>query len=1168
MSAAAADAEGDYLDYQDLTLPLDPKLIFEAPPQHFQAIVYVKHQHELLDKAIRSWVRKARECQSDSLNDLELQISVLAQGAARGADGSILEVVRGNNWTHQQRLMQALFSIGPDLQKCPLEAIPSLLKYLHSMVLYPVEECIATIENTIKSQIAHSVFDTKKEKCKAIYALCGTLNHAIALKESFILEKTYFARFSHSLGLPVTLRDLETLEPIKSTPGQKAGYLFHRNRNGEWSRQYFYIQPKGMLMQFAKGKDIQVANLNQTLLRTINVDSRDYVFEICSIEVYLMESILQASTKIEFEEWKAALFYWHPPDDDIPRIDTLKISTPPLKNIMPRQRFTSLTGRTSEQSVITPKPRVSVESPVVIRGELFVLDLRSRPMNSQNKIATWKRIQCCIRSDGHFAQYNIGETENPFETIPLAETLRTHIWPLDGSLFSKKHCFSIKTSHDVNYYTVSQKRTSMDQEIFNTWLYALKSYAKPEVFGANEESEYRLYRTFWIIVNDGRRLPKDLEAYCEIMLDDQRRARTSTRTKSIKGSETDSPFWRDSFEFTDLAEFTKGITINVIQAKGNKLIPFGRTDIPVRSSEDCDEGWYPIIHMNDRTRSTEHPGDLRLKLRYEEQIVLPLANYEEIIDIIVNFRENNVISRLAERVTDLESFSRNVLRILEGKGLAVTWLNTLIDEEIAEASPTRINTLFRGNTLLTKALDAYMRLVGTEYLDDTLGDILRSICKNKVACEVDPSRLEKNEDLKTQWRILMLHTRNCWRAVTESVHHFPKELLKVFSHLQRRLTEKFSEPASNGSQSPEPEHVAGLARYTGVSGFVFLRLICPAILGPKLFYIVREHPEVRAHRTLTLIAKSLQGLANLVTFGTKESWMVPMNEFITMADSPSGYLSSSNSVRSLPMHPPHSPGSTHSSLFRTNTKNGNPGSNTSNSGSGDGLTLGQYSMAPLPSPSSQTRPILRNLSNSSNNSSSSNSKDSVPFPTGHIDQATLDRNRDMPMLPHLIDLGKELAHFSTTVVRVVPPPTQSYDDGAHDQDGKDVDGFDRNEGGGNGEDEGDENDILRVMWRACWDVIETIQERVQLSVEMEEKRLRAMGGSNNGEMGSGGGRGNMMPPPYSISKISREGYREGEETYVVYEQYEGHEHESFESYNRGYDSDDESFGQHSGHDLM
>lgn len=91
-------------------------------------------------------------------------------------------------------------------------------------------------------------------------------------------------------------------------------------------------------------------------------------------------------------------------------------------------------------------------------------------------------------------------------------------------------------------------------------------------------------------------------------------------------------------DYRDLAEFTKGITINVIQAKGNKLIPFGRTDIPVRNSEDCDEGWYPIMHMNDRTRSAEHLGDLRLKLKYEEQIVLPLVNYEEIMDVCLRWQ--------------------------------------------------------------------------------------------------------------------------------------------------------------------------------------------------------------------------------------------------------------------------------------------------------------------------------------------------------------------------------------------------------------------------------------------------------------------------------------------------------------------------------------------------
>ncbi|KAF9921635.1 hypothetical protein BGZ65_010200, partial [Modicella reniformis] len=39
------------------------------------------------------------------------------------------------------------------------------------------------------SQVAQNVFDTKKEMCGAIYALSGTLNYAIAIKESFILDK-------------------------------------------------------------------------------------------------------------------------------------------------------------------------------------------------------------------------------------------------------------------------------------------------------------------------------------------------------------------------------------------------------------------------------------------------------------------------------------------------------------------------------------------------------------------------------------------------------------------------------------------------------------------------------------------------------------------------------------------------------------------------------------------------------------------------------------------------------------------------------------------------------------------------------------------------------------------------------------------------------------------
>jgi len=69
-------------------------------------------------------------------------------------------------------------------------------------------------------------------------------------------------------------------------------------------------------------------------------------------------------------------------------------------------------------------------------------------------------------------------------------------------------------------------------------------------------------------------------------------------------------------------------------------------------------------------------------------------------------------------------------------------------------------------------------------------------------------------------------------------------------------------------------------RYTAVGGFLFLRFFAPAILGPKLFGIIDEYIEPKISRTLTLIAKTIQNLANLIHFGEKEPYMMDMNTFI------------------------------------------------------------------------------------------------------------------------------------------------------------------------------------------------------------------------------------------------------------------------------------------------
>ena len=66
----------------------------------------------------------------------------------------------------------------------------------------------------------------------------------------------------------------------------------------------------------------------------------------------------------------------------------------------------------------------------------------------------------------------------------------------------------------------------------------------------------------------------------------------------------------------------------------------------------------------------------------------------------------------------------------------------------------------------------------------------------------------------------------------------------MFGHLQEQVSLRW----------PSNQQV----RTRVVSGFMFLRLLCPAIIKPKSFNLVSDPPSPRAACTLLLVAKSLQ----------------------------------------------------------------------------------------------------------------------------------------------------------------------------------------------------------------------------------------------------------------------------------------------------------------------
>ena len=431
-----------------------------------------------------------------------------------------------------------------------------------------------------------------------------------------------------------------------------------------------------------------------------------------------------------------------------------------------------------------------------------------------------------------------------------------------------------------------------------------------------------------------------LETYCEILVENETKGKTSTQ----RGN---APFWTEDFHMPFLSHLKSGLTVQVIDHRRlTKDVILGHVDIPLLSlrRSDVHDGWFPILQpvaaqetsgdlgvldpasqlaaafavghvpmtptpsgvsaITPAARRTAendvHIGDVRLRVRYDELVVLPLDDYQAVRELVTDAEkgpELSVALSLAasgKQTSDdtspmpggvkpgsqdyLERIADNFVRIFQGEENVageetprlrlVDWISVLIKQEVQQVERTDANILFRGNTLLTKALDRYMRLIGQDYLEHMLGSLVATVHEEKVCCEVDPTKLDKGEDSKSQWKLLKYWTATFWRQIETNKESCPNELRKIFGYIRNCVVQRYG---WDGAQS---------ARYTCVSGFIFLRFLCPAVLNPKLFGLTKEFPDPRIQRTLTLITKSLQGLANLTRFGIKEPWMEPMNEFI------------------------------------------------------------------------------------------------------------------------------------------------------------------------------------------------------------------------------------------------------------------------------------------------
>ncbi|GAM22712.1 hypothetical protein SAMD00019534_058870, partial [Acytostelium subglobosum LB1] len=263
--------------------------------------------------------------------------------------------------------------------------------------------------------------------------------------------------------------------------------------------------------------------------------------------------------------------------------------------------------------------------------------------------------------------------------------------------------------------------------------------------------------------------------------------------------------------------------------------------------------------------STENKlGDVRLKLKYSEEVVLPLQSYMPLLRLLQNERLT-LVHILSNTSSNREQLASILIRVFEKSDRCVSLITSLTDKEIEITDNPDI--IFRGNSLATKSLDLYMKLIGLKYLAGTVGPLVKKIVKANKSCEIDPTKMAKGEDVKKNGKTLLKYVREMSRAIFASIDRCPKPMRQIFSAIQSKVRLRY----------PSDE----ITKYTAVGGFIFLRLMCPAIMAPKLFGLTLDHPNIKTTRTLILVAKSLQNLANLVEFSDyKEDFMKDMNLFV------------------------------------------------------------------------------------------------------------------------------------------------------------------------------------------------------------------------------------------------------------------------------------------------
>uniref|UniRef100_A0A7S4N4R9 Ras-GAP domain-containing protein n=1 Tax=Paramoeba aestuarina TaxID=180227 RepID=A0A7S4N4R9_9EUKA len=212
----------------------------------------------------------------------------------------------------------------------------------------------------------------------------------------------------------------------------------------------------------------------------------------------------------------------------------------------------------------------------------------------------------------------------------------------------------------------------------------------------------------------------------------------------------------------------------------------------------------------------------------------------------------------------IDSLSLSLVHLFETGGRSMELLTFMIEYEFGVC--TVANTLFRDNTIASKSLSAYNKMITVSYLRKTLRPLVYSLFYSDCSFELEQSKLGPGESLEENVKNVTAVVQMFMVKIFRSIETYPLSCRFICHQIMSKARKNF----------PHETHLP----YSLAGTFFFLRFICPAIVFPDKNGVWELEVPQKTRRALTIISKILQRLTvRESSVNIKEALMVPMKDF-------------------------------------------------------------------------------------------------------------------------------------------------------------------------------------------------------------------------------------------------------------------------------------------------